>query len=97
MRDGKLENMFYAEPVPFSEVKAQPRGAKHETPFLYTDLALAGGYIFIHGWTETVIIKAGTAFQVVGVCPHEESMSNLLFYRNRIYLRGLKHLWCLGP
>ena len=63
---------------------------------LNRDLALAGGHLFIHGWTETVIVKAGTTFEVVGVCPHEESMSNLLFVKDRIYLRGLTHLWCLG-
>lgn len=96
MRDGKLENMFYAEPVPFTELTAQPRGAKQETPFLYTDLALAGGYIFIHGWTETVIVKAGPEFQVVSVNPHEPSMSNLVLDGDRLYLRGLDHLWCLG-
>jgi hypothetical protein len=96
MREGKLEHMFYGEPLPFTEVKAQPRGAKAEVPFLYTDLVLAGGHVFVHGWTETVVVKAGTKFEVVAVNPHAPSMSNLIFDGDRLYLRGLEYLWCLG-
>lgn len=91
-----LEEMYYAEPVPFAEVKSKPRGSQAEVPFVYTDLTIAGDYLFVHGWTETAIVKAGRKFQVVAVNPHEPSMSNLVFDGDRMYLRGLRHLWCIG-
>jgi hypothetical protein len=67
-----------------------------ETPFLYTDLTIAGDYLFVHGWTETVIVKTGREFRVVAVCPHEPSMSNLVFDGDRMYLRAVGHLYCIG-
>jgi hypothetical protein len=91
-----LEEMYYAEPLPFAEGKEKPRGSQMETPFIYTDLTIAGDHLFVHGWKETVILQTGPEYHVVAVCPHEPSMSNLVFDRNRMYLRSLGHLWCIG-
>ncbi|MBL8798480.1 MAG: PQQ-binding-like beta-propeller repeat protein [Planctomycetia bacterium] len=93
----ELENMHYAEPLPFKEGKGKPRGSQMELPFIYTDLTIAGDYLFIHGWTETVIVKTGKEYAVEAVCPHEPSMCNLIFDQERMYLRSLGHLWCIGP
>jgi hypothetical protein len=67
-----------------------------ELPFLYTELAIVGDYLFVHGWRETVIVQTGRECRVVAVCPHEPSMSNLVFDRERVYLRSLGHLWCIS-
>ena len=95
-----LEEMFYAEPL--AQLASprgcvMPRGSQLESPFVYTDLIIAGDYLFVHGWKHTAILKTGKAFQLVAVCPHEASMSNLVFDGERMYLRSLERLWCFAP
>lgn len=64
---------------------------------LYSSVTAAGDYIFL-GCTKgtTLVIKAGREFEEVALNKLEDYGSNPIFTGKRMYLRGQKHLFCVG-
>jgi outer membrane protein assembly factor BamB len=64
---------------------------------LYSSVTAAGDYIYL-GCTRgtTLVIKAGREFEEVSLNRLEDYGSNPVFAGKRMYLRGQKHLFCIG-
>jgi outer membrane protein assembly factor BamB len=64
---------------------------------LYSSVTAAGDYIYL-GCTKgtTLVIKAGREFEEVSLNKLEDYGSNPIFAGKRMYLRGQKHLFCVG-
>lgn len=64
---------------------------------LYSSVTAAGDYIYL-GCTRgtTLVIKAGREFEEVALNKLEDYGSNPVFAGKRMYLRGQKHLFCIG-
>lgn len=64
---------------------------------LYPSPCLAGGRIYVSSDTgETVVLAPGREYKVLGRMALEPFRSNPVFDGDRVYIRGLTHLWCLG-
>lgn len=64
---------------------------------LYSSVTAAGDYIYL-GCTRgtTLVLKAGREFEEVAQNKLEDYGSNPIFAGQRMYLRGQKHLFCIG-
>ncbi len=64
---------------------------------LYSSVTAAGDYIYL-GCTKgtTLVLKAGREFEEVAHNKLEDYGSNPVFTGQRMYLRGQKHLYCVG-
>jgi outer membrane protein assembly factor BamB len=63
----------------------------------YPSFCLAGGKVFASSESgKTVVFEPGREFREVAVNSLESFRSTPVFSGSRIYIRGLKHLWCLG-
>jgi len=64
---------------------------------LYSSVTAAGPYIYL-GCTKgtTLVIKAGREYEEVAHNRLEDYGSNPIFAGKRMYLRGQKHLYCVG-
>lgn len=64
---------------------------------LYSSVTAAGDYIYV-GCTRgtTLVLKAGREFEEVAQNKLEDYGSNPVFAGKRMYLRGQKHLFCIG-
>lgn len=67
-------------------------------PAFYPAVTLAGGYLFASSERGTIfVIKAGRTFELVGQNELEPFRACPVFSGNKLYLRGLKTLYCIGP
>ena len=64
----------------------------------YSSPVLANGYIYIMDISGLMhVIKADKKLEVVGTNPlGEKSSTTPAFYNNRIYIRGVNNLYCIG-
>lgn len=63
----------------------------------FPSLCVAGGYVFVSNSNGTTrVLKPGRKYEPVGMSRLEEFRSSLVFERNRLYVRGLKHLYCIA-
>lgn len=64
---------------------------------VYPSLAAAGGNIYVSSDNgNTVVVKPGREFAEVGRMSLEPFRASPVFVGNRVYIRGLTKLWCLG-
>jgi outer membrane protein assembly factor BamB len=64
----------------------------------YPSFCLAGGKVFASSESgKTVVFEPGREFREVAVNTLESFRSTPVFSGPRVYIRGLTHLWCLGP
>lgn len=64
---------------------------------VYPSPTLAGSYIFLSSeGGQTVVIEPGREYREVAHNTLEKFRSCPIFAGNRIYIRGLNHMWCLG-
>ena len=63
----------------------------------YPSVTLAGNYLFVgfKGGT-TIVIAPGRTYEQVARNELEEYRSSPVFIGDRMYLRGMKHLYCIG-
>jgi hypothetical protein len=62
----------------------------------YPSLTIAGGLLYASGSDgATVVIRPGPQFEVVAQNTLEPFRSSLFFDDRRIYIRGLKNLYCI--
>lgn len=67
------------------------------TGHVYPSIALAGKLLFISADNGvTLILKPGREYQEVGRNTLEEFRSSPVFEGKRLYIRGYKHLYCIG-
>ena len=72
----------------------QPLAGK---PTYYPAIAMAGGFLFVSNDSGTTfVIKPGRTFELVGQNILEPFRSCPVFIGNKLYLRGLKNLYCIG-
>ncbi|MEI6501947.1 MAG: PQQ-binding-like beta-propeller repeat protein [Armatimonadota bacterium] len=72
----------------------QALGAK---PTYYPAIAMAGNFLFVsNDQGTTFVIKPGRTFELVGQNNLEPFRSCPVFIGNKLYLRGLKNLYCIG-
>jgi len=63
----------------------------------YPSLVAVGGYIYAgHNNGTTVVIKAGREFKEVAQNRTDPYQSTLVFHNNRIYIRTMKGVLCIG-
>jgi len=63
----------------------------------YPSIALAGKHLFVSGSSgQTAVIEAGREFKEVGRNKLEPFRSTPVFQGTRMYVRGLKHMYCIG-
>ncbi|MDK1030957.1 MAG: PQQ-binding-like beta-propeller repeat protein, partial [Planctomycetia bacterium] len=64
---------------------------------VYPSISLAGKYIYVasEGGT-TVVLEAGREFKEVAVNKLEKMRSSPVFVGKRLYIRGMKNLYCIG-
>jgi len=64
---------------------------------VYPSLVAVGGHIYAGGDAGTVVvIKAGREYKEVARNPTEPFQSTLVFHNNRIYIRTMKGVLCIG-
>ena len=64
---------------------------------VYPSLALAGKYLYVSGSSGvTVVVQPGRGFKEVARNTLEPFRSSPVFRGKRLYVRGLKHLYCIG-
>ena len=65
---------------------------------VYTSVSVAGGEVFVGSLEgEFVVFKPGRTFQEVSRHRLERLRSTPVFIKDRVYVRGLQHVYCLGP
>jgi hypothetical protein len=58
---------------------------------------LAGNYVFLANENgNTAVIKAGRQFEQVAFNSLEKYRACPVFSGTRMYIRSMKHLWCIG-
>lgn len=63
----------------------------------YPSITLAGEYLFVSSDKgKTIVMKPGAKPEVVAQNSLEPFRSSPVFKGSRMYIRGLKHLWCIG-
>ncbi len=63
----------------------------------YPSVTSAGGYLFVSSDTgKTVVLEPGREYKEVARNTLEPFRSSPVFAGNRIYVRGMDQLWCLG-
>ena len=65
---------------------------------VYTSISLAGGLLYagsIEG--EFVVFRPGRVYEEVSRVRLERLRSTPVFSGKRVYVRGLEHVYCLGP
>jgi outer membrane protein assembly factor BamB len=83
--DAKTGKLVYQERLNFG------------TGRVYPSIALAGDQLFVSADNGvTLILKPGREFKEVGRNTLEEFRSSPVFVGKRMYLRGYKHLYCIG-
>jgi len=64
---------------------------------IYSSITAAADYIYLTSTKgATLVLKAGPEYQVVGMNRLESTGSNPVFVGKRMYVRGHKHLYCIG-
>lgn len=64
---------------------------------VYPSITLAGKYLFVSSDDgTTVVIKPGRAYEEVARNKLEGFRTNPLFVKDRLYIRGLQHVYCIG-
>lgn len=70
---------------------------EHLKGTVYPSPTLAGKYIFLSSeGGQTVVIEPGREYREVARNTLEKFRSCPVFAGNRMYIRGLTHLWCIG-
>lgn len=81
--DKTTGELLYSQQYPFSTTYPSP--------------TLAGNYVFLSCESgKTVVIKAGRQYEEVARNSLEPFRSCPVFSGSRLYIRGQKHLWCIG-
>ena len=63
----------------------------------FPSMAIAGGYLFVsNGNGTTLVLKPGREYELVAKNELEEFRSSLVFVGDRLYVRGLNHLYCIA-
>jgi HEAT repeat protein len=93
-----LENMFYSRALPqlLGSCKPGKTADYLHSPHIYGDLAIAGDYLYVPGCERTAVLRVGKQFDLLAVNEHEPMVGTLVFDGDRIYVRGVDHLYCLG-
>jgi outer membrane protein assembly factor BamB len=69
----------------------------HLKGIVYPSPTLGGKHVFLSSEDgQTVVIEAGRTYRVVAENTLESFRSCPVFAGRRMYIRGLKHLWCIG-
>jgi len=64
---------------------------------VYASVTLAGGYVYVSGeGGVTIVLRPGRDFAEVAVNRLEPFRSSPVFAGSRMYVRAMKHLWCIG-
>ena len=64
---------------------------------IYSSITFAGGYLFITNVRgKTLVLRPGRNPEIVAENDLEPVHSCLVFGGSRMYVRGFKHLWCIG-
>jgi len=64
---------------------------------IYPSVTLAGGFVFVSSDNgKTLVLQTGREYKEVGRNSLEPFRSSPVFVGQRVYVRALDHLWCLG-
>ena len=100
VRQDVLENIFYSHALPQLIVRwlpwSQKAGDYLHGPHVYGDLTIAGDYLYVPGAERTAVLRVGKQFDLLAINKHEPMVGTLVFDGDRIYLRGVDRLYCLG-
>ena len=63
----------------------------------FPSTSIAGGYLFVSNSNgTTLVLKPGREYEAVAKSELEEFRSSLVFVGDKIYLRGLNHMYCIA-
>ena len=64
---------------------------------VYPSITLAGEYLFVSNDNgQTLVLKPGAEYKEIAINKIEGFRSSPVFVGNRLYVRGLQHLYCIG-
>ncbi|HET6427001.1 MAG TPA: PQQ-binding-like beta-propeller repeat protein [Phycisphaerae bacterium] len=79
------------------EKKLEMGGDPKDEDQVFASVTLAGGNVYVsHRLGTTVVLAAGREYRQLAVNKLEEFRACPVFVGRRMYVRGMKHLWCIG-